>query len=272
MPVENFFIDTSRGRLFCLFYHPIHNSCPSQSIVMVPPFAEEMNKTRKAFTYFAQNCCKKNIGVLLVDLVGTGESDGEFGEATWETWKANVLEVYSWLINNGSSLISALGLRLGALLIIDAFSTSKYELDKIILWQPVVTANVFLKQLLRINLAANLFANSSNNVDKSLPNEMFASNERIEVAGYELSKQLYAAMQQLSLKSLDSPLCKQIIWLETSINVDLQISPAKHKILDNWSKQGNLNTNIYITQDAPFWSTQEIVIPKNLINKTLELA
>jgi hypothetical protein len=47
----------------------------------VPPFAEEMNKSRRMIAEVGRRLEGSGVGMLLVDLFGTGDSEGEFAQA-----------------------------------------------------------------------------------------------------------------------------------------------------------------------------------------------
>ena len=75
------FIETEHGRLFCLLRTPA--PAPGQKVVLViPPFAEEMNKSRRMFTLLADALGQQDIALCVFDLFGTGDSSGDFADAT----------------------------------------------------------------------------------------------------------------------------------------------------------------------------------------------
>ena len=63
----------------------------------LPPFAEEMNHSRRMATLQAHRLAALGIDVLVVDLFGTGDSAGDFADARWETWQEDAKAAVAWL-------------------------------------------------------------------------------------------------------------------------------------------------------------------------------
>jgi len=78
---EPFFLDGPAGRIFAILRAA---SDARHAVLIIPPFGEEMNKSRRQFTEVAQRLVGNGFAVLVVDLYGTGDSEGEFSEASWE--------------------------------------------------------------------------------------------------------------------------------------------------------------------------------------------
>ena len=80
---ESFFLPIDEGRngqRFCLF-HRAHGDVTKGSILYIHPFAEEMNKSRRMAALQARALAKAGYAVLQLDLLGCGDSSGDFGDA-----------------------------------------------------------------------------------------------------------------------------------------------------------------------------------------------
>ena len=64
------------GKIFVLEFVPSGTS--RGSIIIVPPFAEEMNRSRKMLSAQARRLMQIGYRVWLPDLFGTGDSQGDF--------------------------------------------------------------------------------------------------------------------------------------------------------------------------------------------------
>jgi len=73
------FLPGRRGPLFALWFDP--DAAGDQAILVVPPFAEELNKSRRMLALQGKSLARAGRGLLAVDLHGTGDSAGEFIEA-----------------------------------------------------------------------------------------------------------------------------------------------------------------------------------------------
>ena len=51
----------------------------------------------------AKQFCHKGYAVLIVDLFGTGDSEGDFGDANWEIWQNDMCVALRWLQDKGFS-------------------------------------------------------------------------------------------------------------------------------------------------------------------------
>src|SRR6476620_8431972 len=118
-PAEPFFLQTDRGRRFCLYHAPRAEKECRGAFIYVHPFGEEMNKSRRMAAMQARAFAAMGFGVLQIDLFGCGDSSGEFREARWNIWKQDLAVARSWLGNRVAAPVSLWGLRLGALLALD---------------------------------------------------------------------------------------------------------------------------------------------------------
>ena len=94
-PARPFFLQRGSRQLFCLHYAPAGAS--RGAVVHVPAFAEEMNKSRRMASLQARALAAQGWHVLQLDLLGTGDSEGDFGDATWADWMDDVAEARRWL-------------------------------------------------------------------------------------------------------------------------------------------------------------------------------
>ena len=93
-----FFLDTQfrpDGRRFCLFHAP--QGTPRGWIVHLHPFAEEMNKSRRMAALQSRVFAAAGYGVLRIDLLGCGDSAGDFGDATWQGWVDDLVAACGWV-------------------------------------------------------------------------------------------------------------------------------------------------------------------------------
>src|SRR6185436_14934074 len=63
--------------------------------------AEEMNKCRRMIAEAANALAALGVAALVPDLFGTGDSEGEFRDADWETWKADLDTAVAWASEEG---------------------------------------------------------------------------------------------------------------------------------------------------------------------------
>src|SRR5207249_8517309 len=109
--LEAFFLPAEIGSRFTLF-HRVRGSDARGGILYIHPFAEEMNKSRRMAALQARAFAAVGWDVLSVDLMGCGDSDGDFGDATLDAWLQDVDAAHRWLATRGSGPVWLWGLRL----------------------------------------------------------------------------------------------------------------------------------------------------------------
>ena len=264
------FLETPHGRIFCLHRAGRGDAC----IIVVPPFAEEMNRSRRMWTLLAAQLAGVGVGTLIPDLHGTGDSDGEFAEATWEAWRTDLDVCCRFARESGVRRIGLLGVRLGALLALDylrdpAHTEAAAGITQLILWQPVLDGRLHMNQFLRLKLAAGLRQAAAGKETTASLRERLARGERLEVAGYELARGLLDAIDALNAQSLAPSPTLRIDWLEVSTAEVAALAPVSEKVLEAWRAAG-ANVQARALRGEAFWALQEITIAPDLIVATRE--
>jgi exosortase A-associated hydrolase 2 len=269
-PAESFFLKTESGDRFCLYHAPHPNKECRGVFIYVHPFGDEMNKSRRMVALQARAFATMGFGVLQMDLFGCGDSNGEFGKARWDIWKQDLEIAWSWLENRATASISLWGLRLGALLALDFARSSTNIIDKIILWQPVISGELFLTQFLRLRLANEMLAGGSEKTTGTQAmRSSLAIGEQLEVAGYELAPDLAVAIDSLRAIKLLVPKVP-VHWFEIVSKSGRTMPPAGAKVVRAWEKEGS-NPQVHLVPCVPFWATQEITECPELISATTKV-
>ncbi|HEX7984663.1 MAG TPA: hydrolase 2, exosortase A system-associated [Duganella sp.] len=270
---EAFFLQAdpgAGGQRYCL-YQPAMGPCRG-ALVYVPPFAEEMNKSRRMAALLALALARQGIATLRIDLHGCGDSGGDFADARWSGWRDDVGQGSAWLERCSGHRPVLLGLRLGALLALD-YAAAADPADaprQLILWQPVLDGATFLTQFLRLRTAgAMISATGAPDNSTSALRARLAAGEALEVAGYELAPELASAIDALKLAPLGRAGCA-LHWFDIG-QPDRAPSPATDKALAALRERG---VEVDLTRlDGPaFWGSQEIATCDPLLEATAALA
>lgn len=211
--MQPIFIPSESGPLFAMFYH-LEGNPLSHAIIHIPAFAEEMNKTRRVVAQQAKQFAEQHQSVLVLDLFGTGDSAGEFHQATWAIWLDNIATAVEWLYQQGAKSIGLWGLRVGALLAMDFIHQSPHKIDSFLAWQAVVNGENFVDELLRLYVAAAMF-------DPSLPRytitelkQRILNDNELEVGGYLFNPCLLKYLMNLRAEQLNLKTVKNIHFAE----------------------------------------------------------
>ena len=189
------FVASKRGNIFVLAHHG--QNFGGKCTLLVPPFAEEMNKSRRIIAFLGNRLAENGRGLVVPDLYGTGDSDGDFADTDCDAWFDDLRATENWARSKGWSIDSAVGIRLGGLLALLYSEYRRAAFCRIVLWQPSLDGKRTLEQFLRLRVAASMTAGNTETVAQL--KSRIAGGEIIEVAGYELSPRLAEQMETLNL-------------------------------------------------------------------------
>jgi exosortase A-associated hydrolase 2 len=252
MAPEAFFLPVADGQRFCL-YHPAAGAATRGAMLYLHPFAEEMNKSRRMAALQAHMLAERGFAVLQIDLHGCGDSSGDFGDATWQTWLQDVCDAHAWLRSRCEAPLWLWGLRAGCLLAAQA-AAGMAETTNFLFWQPVASGKLLLQQFLRLKVAGELMAGDNKGVMDALKQQL-ADGQPVEIAGYSLSPGLAQGLEQAEL--LPPSKAAHLIWLELSARPDATLMPASAKRLEQWQSAG-YSTISRVVAGPAFWQTTEI--------------
>lgn len=262
-----FFAATPGGRRFAVENR--HRGKSRGGILFVHPFAEEMNKSRRMAALTAGALADDGWSVLRFDLHGCGDSEGEFGEATWNSWADDLSFWADWLRARTDGPLLLWGLRAGALLSAEWLRETRDSLP-LLLWQPVTNGQRHLTQFLRLRAAANMLeARDAGNVVSDLRAKL-VDGSPVTVAGYTLNPELANPMDQASLELHKDYNCRLSV-LETSGSPEALPTPALKRLVQTWQSAG-IEARISQVTGPAFWQTVEIETAPALIEATVNEA
>lgn len=261
-PRDTFFLPAARGQRLCVHYPP---ATPAKGrLVYIHPFAEEMNKARRMVALQAEALALAGYSVLLIDLLGCGDSSGDFGEASWQAWCDDVLLACRWSAQQAAGPMWLWGLRAGCLLACEA-AKQLTEPCNFLFWQPPASGKLLLQQFLRLKLAGDMLEGAAKGGMEQLRQQL-AGGQAVEIAGYALAP---ALAQGLEAASLSPPAdTGQLAWLELSTRADASLAPVATKLLSTWQQAGWQARGQVVTGPS-FWQTTEIEDAPALIDASL---
>lgn len=265
-PARPFFLDAAPGIRYCLYHAADLNTECRGAFIYIHPFAEEMNKSRRIAALQARALAAQGYAVLQIDLLGCGDSSGDFADARWEIWKADLALAHAWLHSETAAPVSLWGVRLGALLALDFANEFQGEIQSLLLWQPVLRGDAYLTQFFRIQVAADMLADPTpaEQGTRTLREKLHAG-ESVEVAGYRIAPALAKGIDAVDAAALTPR--QPTHWFELAQEPQRPLSPAASRLASSWAEQG---ASPMITQVpcAPFWLSQESPECRELIAAT----
>lgn len=258
------FLELQGRKLFCLMLQPVVVKAHG-SILFLPPFAEEMHKSRRIVAAQARELAGLGYNVMLLDLTGCGDSGGDFADATWQIWLQDAAFAVRTLVNLGTGPLILWGLRMGALLASE-LSQERSDIDKLILWQPLLNGEQQVDQFLRLRTATAVTGNPLTFDRKTLWNEL-RSGRSLDIAGYTLSPALALQMAKARLNDV-KPACP-VHWLEIGTPPAGDLSVASANVVAHWREQGIPIQAEYVHGD-PFWRSIDADVNPVLQRVTLD--
>lgn len=266
MKLEPFFLDTDGGRCFALHRGP--DGGAKRHVLFVPGFNEEMNRCRSMLAFMAEKLAAQGIGSLLLDLHGTGESQGSHGDARWENWLRNLDAAVSWLEQRGQC-VALIGVRLGAMLAADWMRSAPGRVPKLLLWQPVLDGQTTMTQFLRVRIAANMDRSDLPKETTQGMREQWARGESVEVAGYEIHPELARAIDGAKLADLVPPTGTKVNWFSHFNPATGGATPAETKAIEGW-RQAGAHVEAACFNGEAFWQVHQRASAPELIELSLK--
>lgn len=262
---------TPLSQRYAVWHKP--SMAPAALVVYVHPFAEEMNKARRMAAMQSRAFADSGIAVLQLDLLGCGDSAGDFGDATWQRWVADVhaacelvrhLHARSWP-DAARPRLWLWGLRAGSLLA-SAAAAQATEPVNFLFWQASSSGRNVLQQFLRFKVAAAMGQGDTKGLSAQLKADL-AAQRHVDVAGYRLAPGLAAGLEKAALEPSGLP--GRMLWLEISAREELALLPASQATLTRWRAAG-WQIQEQVVSGPAFWSTVEIEDAPNLVLATAQ--
>jgi exosortase A-associated hydrolase 2 len=262
---EAMFLPFDPGQRLCIVHTPATGNVRAV-VICVAPFAEEMNKSRRMLAVTARAFAQAGFAVVLIDLLGCGDSSGDFGDADWSIWLRDIAATRRWAAGRYAAAQWLWGVRGGALLA--AESATEHGECGLMLWQPVLSGQQHLGQFLRLRIAADALNQSENRESTKQIRDRLRRGHREEIAGYTLAPALADGLEGATL-ALPSTFRGKIIWCEVSPEEPAALGPASEARVAEWREAG-LDIRALAVCGPAFWQTPEITECPGLVQVSLD--
>jgi len=251
------------GQRFCLFY-PAQGNSIRGLVLYIHPFAEEMNKARRMAALQARALAQAGYAVLQIDLLGCGDSSGDFGEATWKNWVRDVVQGCQWLQQKSATQnrdpsnapLWLWGVRAGCLLAVEAASQFN-EACNFLFWQPSASGKLLLQQFLRLKVAGDMMGGQAKSIMEGMRQQL-ASGSAVEISGYQLSSELAIGLEQAALlPPANQGQTQRLEWFEVSPRENACLSLVSSNTITQWQQAG-FAVRSHTVPGPAFWQTSEI--------------
>lgn len=263
---EVFFREAAGGGRFCLMTRPA--AAARGALLFVPPFAEELNKSRRMIALAAHEFARNGWTVLQMDLFGCGDSAGDFGDADWHGWLEDVDHGHALLAAESDGPLVMWTLRAGSLLAADWLEMRGEGLP-LLLWQPVTSGKQHLNQFLRLKGASEMLADADAGISVADLRASLQQGQPVEVAGYLLSPGLAAGLDAAELR-LPARAAGPVGVIEVCAGERGVLSPALERLAARWTGDG-VPVAMEAVAGPAFWQSAEIETAPALIERSLRV-
>ncbi len=194
------FFEHKGSRLFAMLYEPPNDTALGGRCGMVfcAPFAEEATISQKVCVDFLRHLAERGFVTLRFDYRGFGDSEGSFRDLTPSTMVEDIHGAMAHLRRHRVERIGLCGLRFGATLAA-IVAGAQPEVDFLLLWEPVVDMQGYLKNFLRAQvIATNSLAGRPVETRANLITKL-NRGEPVDILGYPLSPSCAEEIEEIDV-------------------------------------------------------------------------
>ena len=201
MTENAFFLPLGEERLFAFLHRP-QGPCRGGA-VLCAPLGEEKLWSHRVFVGFARELAARGYAVLRFDHRGEGDSDRPFERSDCGTRVADVRAAIDELKRQVAGLerVTLVGLRFGAT-VAAAAAAGRSDVERLVLWDPVVDGADYMQAVLRSNLMAQMAIHHKVLESREQLIERLDRGDTVNVEGYALAAPLFREASALRLAEL----------------------------------------------------------------------
>jgi uncharacterized protein len=142
---------SSERKLLGLYSPPRAVASGERAVVLCHPWGQEYLRAHRSMRQLASMLAGSGYHAFRFDYYGTGDSFGDSGDGDLSGWMADIESAIQELQDTaGVARVTLLGLRLGGTLAASVAARRPELVNKLALWDPVITGPEYLHDLLQI--------------------------------------------------------------------------------------------------------------------------
>ena len=178
-------------RLFGMLFLPEPEIRKAIGFVVIHPFAEEKKSSHRTLVELSRELYQKGFPVLMFDLRGCGDSEGNFGSVRLYDWLRDIDRAIGVLKSHIQlPKLGIIGLRLGAYLSL-SYTSQHQNFSEYIWIEPVLKPLDYLRKSLRHKLMKELCTDGKITSNRNNLLQELQNNTGIDFDGYEIGSGLY---------------------------------------------------------------------------------
>lgn len=194
---DGFFFESGAARLYG-YFHPALGDARRVACVLVQPFMEERKDAHASLRELACSLAARRVPALRFDLYGTGDSEGDWSDATLAAWLDNIHDAVALVrAEAGASEVVLAGLRFGATLA--ALAAPHAGVERVALVQPVVRGEEYVREMLLAHLTAEMVLHRKVGTTRETLLAELDAGRSVNLFGYHLTPAQAAAIRAVDL-------------------------------------------------------------------------
>lgn len=195
-----FFNNKSGANLFGALHYPEGRSRHA-GLVVCAPYAEEHHESYRLLVNWARFLAQHGFATLRFDFSGAGDSEGEWQDATINTWLSDIQSAIRFLQDELAPInVGLMGLRLGATLAA-IIAEEIGDIAFLILWQPILDTKQYSYQSLRSNLTTQFILYNKVLFNREVLLHQLDQGQLVNLDGFLLSKAMHQSLTAIDLFS-----------------------------------------------------------------------
>lgn len=225
----------------------------SKGLIFCHPYGEEKQESYRVFVNLARQVARRGVAVLRFDLFGTGDSEGEWEEATVSHWLSDITAAIDWLRADGRlETLGLLGLRFGGTLA-SLVAENDNSIRFLVLLNPIVNVEAYIYDSLRSNLSTQMVLYKKIKLNREQLLSKLMEGERINLDGYLLTKEFYESAKQINLLRDIKNFRGKCLIVELSGEKSVKQNPELLSLHSVYLKNNSNATRISLSIH-PFWN------------------
>lgn len=213
----HFFLKKNKKSIYCSEYLPQSTLDKKHAIILCKSIWGERIRTSRIFVNLARLLSKQGFTVITCDYFGDGNSEGDTLDLCFQDMVGNVYELHRYVSKKHKiETFSLVGFRVGANCAVNAEKFLRPNLEKMVLIEPIMDLNEYLKTKLRSNLSNQMVI-----YKKIVKNREVLINEikrgtPVNIDGSLIGKRLWESFESVSPLSVDSEFDRDVLIISLS--------------------------------------------------------
>jgi pimeloyl-ACP methyl ester carboxylesterase len=233
--------------------------------------AEFLRNYRREFD-LGRDLAARGLAVQRFQYRGSGNSDGETSEVTFETMRDDAVAAADWLVRaEGINALAFVGARWGGL--IASTVASRFDRAPLVLWEPMTHPRAYFRDLFRAGRIHELRKGGRSPRSNEDQLEEMRRTGVLDVLGYAIGRPLYESVIDRTLQAELGEGPRPILLVQISRGA--QLRNDYQALADRWASAGfSVDTHIVQASEEAWWFVggrnleEERSLRRELVNVT----